>query len=77
MGHVRSTREGESWMQSASSGRREGRGGLMSTHVVLRARVAVVMTTVALCVPALAPAASIALPSKGGGGVALPAQTHA
>lgn len=49
----------------------------MSTKVVVRARVAVVMTTLALCVSALAPAASIALPSNGGGGASLPAQTHA
>jgi hypothetical protein len=49
----------------------------MSTKVVIRARVAVALTTLALCVSVLAPAASIALPSMGGGGAALPAQTHA
>jgi hypothetical protein len=49
----------------------------MSTMVVARTRVAVAMTALTLCVSALVPAASIALPSKGGGGTAQPAQTHA
>ena len=49
----------------------------MSTKVVVRARVAAVMTTLAFGVSVLVPAAAVALPSHGGGGAALPAQTHA
>ena len=51
----------------------------MSTLLVARTRLAVVIATLALVTGAsvLAPAASIALPSTGGGGAAHPAQTHA